>query len=202
MALLKKLNSKHGLSDFNMLPWARGYNDVQNNKNTALFATFRSKSRENLFKWAGPLTVGGTVIVAKKSSNIKISSPEDIKKHKIGALIADMSQQALNNLGITDDLIDLVHSNAQNKQKLDSGKIDLMSVNEFKGMKSIFDSGSNPDDYESVYLFDEYDLDIAFNKQTDDRIIKQIQDALDSLKVKNSPNNLSEYDMIMRKYQQ
>ena len=62
------------------MPWAQGYTMAQRQPNVALYSTTRTESRENLFKWVGPLATMKWVFFAKAGSGIKISSLDDAKK--------------------------------------------------------------------------------------------------------------------------
>jgi polar amino acid transport system substrate-binding protein len=67
-----------------VVPWARGYKDLQAKPNIALFSTYRSVARESLFKWVGPLLVKEAVLYRKKGSDIRLSTLDDAKK--VGAI--------------------------------------------------------------------------------------------------------------------
>merc|ERR1711879_76565 len=49
----KRIGNKKEIKVF---PWNRGYNLTLEKKGYALFLTTRSKKRENLFKWVGPIS--------------------------------------------------------------------------------------------------------------------------------------------------
>lgn len=53
--MLKRVGSSQTKEDFELMPWSRAYNIVQTKKNSVLFTTSRTKEREELFKWVGPL---------------------------------------------------------------------------------------------------------------------------------------------------
>ena len=70
--LMKKLKVQSSILIF---PWLRGYLTTRDEPNTALFSTTRTKERESLFKWVGPLSQKEFSIFALKKSNIKRTSP-------------------------------------------------------------------------------------------------------------------------------
>lgn len=47
-------------------PWARSYETVMRNQNAVLFSAARTKVREDMFKWAGPILTLSIGLVAKK----------------------------------------------------------------------------------------------------------------------------------------
>jgi len=65
--MFKRDGSKKTIKDIQLLPWARGYKDVQDKPNTILFAMTRSAEREKMFKWVGPISPTKIVLHAKKS---------------------------------------------------------------------------------------------------------------------------------------
>ena len=70
-----------------ILPWARGYYLIKTNPNVALFTTTRTKEREELFHWVGPIATATNAFYVKKGSNIRINSLEEAKKvHSIALL--------------------------------------------------------------------------------------------------------------------
>jgi len=47
-----------------------------------VFSTTRTESRENLFKWVGPIATATVGVIAKKDNYIKINSIDDLNKYK------------------------------------------------------------------------------------------------------------------------
>ena len=72
-AIFKKIDSKLTKKDIQFLPWARSYNIIQTKKNTMLFSMARTKQREKLFKWVGPIGSSVIALIARKDKNIKIN---------------------------------------------------------------------------------------------------------------------------------
>jgi len=69
----------------NIYPWARGYNMLETRQNIALFATSRTQHRENLFKWAGPISNNEVNFYKLKSrKDIHATTFEDLKKYSVG----------------------------------------------------------------------------------------------------------------------
>lgn len=181
--MLKDVGSKKTTKDIKVLPWARSYNMVQNKKNTMLFAMFRTKQRENLFKWVGPIDSSSIGLIAKKDRKIKIKNVADIKKYKIGTVKDDAAELALKELGLTTfDSISGTNSIATSIKKLKRNRIDLFAyVYETKSWNI---DNFKPEDYENVYTLKKNDLYYAFHKDTDQKIIDKLQKSLNLLKEK------------------
>lgn len=56
-----KLGLKQEIQEIKVYPWARGYRFLQTKANTELFSTARTKQREALFKWVGPVAQNKSV---------------------------------------------------------------------------------------------------------------------------------------------
>ena len=51
-----------------MMPWNRSYMTIQNENDIVVFLMTRTKEREELFKWVGPLAKGKVILIGKKGS--------------------------------------------------------------------------------------------------------------------------------------
>lgn len=179
--MLQKVNSDKTRDDFEVLPWARGYSMVQKDPNTMLFAMLRTKQREKLFKWVGPIDNSIVALIAKKERKIKINSIEDMKKYSIGTVKDDVAELAVKELGITSfDSISGTKAIETSIKKLQRDRIDLFAYSYVIDTWKI--KGFNPKEYENVYTLKEDSLYYAFHKDTDQKILDQLQNALDSLK--------------------
>ncbi len=196
-ATMKRIDPDFKKSDIKLLPWARGYKIVQEEKNTCLFAMTRTEAREKLFKWAGPLAPALIVLTARKDRHIKINSIDDLKKYNIGTIMKDVGEQLLNEKGIPNSKLDRIGgTDAINKSimKLNKGRIDLFSYDSNVLKWKIKQQGLNPADYETVYVLKKGKLSYAFNKNTSDKIVNRIQKVLDELKKDGT------YQKILDKY--
>lgn len=196
-AAMKKIDPSFNHSKIELLPWARGYKIVQDEKNTCLFAMTRTEARENLFKWAGPISPECIGLIARKDRNIKINSIDDLKKYNIGTVIDDVGEQLLNEKGISNDKLDRVSGSISilsSIKKLNSERIDLFSYcpTTFKWKAKKY--GFNPNNYELVYLLKKGESYFAFNKNTPDKVVNQIQKAIDEVKKDGT------YQKILDKY--
>ncbi len=180
--MLERVGSGQNHDDIKMYPWARGYMTVQRKENTILFSTTRTKKREKMFKWVGPIFQNSSYLIAKKDKHIKIKSLKELKNYNIGTVIDDVGEEYMNKLGIGIDQLDRTTSNFRNIEKLNFNRIDMI-VQSWEGF--CYDAKElniNPNLFETVYLADVKDISYAFYKGTPDWIIKKFQKALDELK--------------------
>ena len=184
--ILKNLNSTKTVKDIKALPWSTGYNLALSKENTALFSMARISEREELFKWVGPITSVKVSIIAPKSKGIKLSKIEDLVKYKIGLVKDDAAKHLLLlSYNVPKDNLKEFIKLSDSISQLDAGSIDLAASGEIAFKSEIKQKGKKNNDYETVFLLKESELFYAFNKNTPDSLIKQVQEAFD--KVKNSP---------------
>ena len=177
-----------------LMLWARAYKDIQNKENKILFSMTRTKQRESMFKWVGPVSDNSWVFYARSDSNIVINSLEDAKnvKYKIGTYY-----KGANELFLRDNKFLNLHSvpNDQlNVQKLIRGRIDLWAAGETQGLYKAKQLGLNPNTIKKIYKIKDTQLYIAFSKQTPNSKIIQWQNELDKMKKDGR------YQKIMDKY--
>ncbi len=196
VAMLAKINSSQTRADIQLWPWARGYQAALHNADACIFACTRTAEREDKFKWVGPIAPTTVALTARKDSNIKIDSLNDVKQYKVGVVIDDVGQQLLKDAGLKQSLQPLGGKNAIIKsiQKLDIKRIDLLAYEENVVKWEVKNNNLNPADYETVYVLKEGELYYAFNKDADSALIAQLQKALDEIKASG------QYQQIVDKY--
>ncbi len=196
-AILKQMNSKQEIKDVEILSWSDAYSTALNEKNSMVFSTTRTKSREKLFKWVGPISKTTIGLIALKDKNIIIKQILDLKNYKIGAIIKDIGETLLLENKIPKqniNSVDSVNGIATNFYRLERDKIDLYAI-ETKVAKYASElNGYNPDDFETVHILEKNELYFAFNKQTSNDIISKWQKALNTIK----SNGI--YDKIINNY--
>ena len=185
LKLFEKLNLNKTIKDIKVVPWARGFNDVQKKSNVCLFVMAKTPERikEYGFRWVGPVTKVGSVLFAKKSKNIKINSVEDIKKYRICAIRDDVAEQMVLRAGYSMDNIDRTSNPLSIIKKLNKDRCDLWAYGVIAGQWVLKKNNFNTDDYEVVYnLTKKQSLYYAFNKRTPDSVVLPLQKAFDELK--------------------
>jgi len=176
--IIKKTGDKDNIT---ILPWARSYHDIQIKKNQVLFSMTRTKQRENLFKWVGPLVSNNWVIFAKEGFNTKINSLDDLKQdiYTIGTYKDDACELYLKEKGFQN--LSSVPDDILNVKKLVRNRINFWIAGEYQGMLKAKRVNKN---YKIKKIFNvkKTELYIAFSKDISDDIIKKWQQELDKLK--------------------
>jgi len=195
--LVKEIQKRIGnTKEIKVFPWKRGYHITLNKKGYALFLTTRSKQRENLFKWVGPISSMKLVFFKNAyRDDLVINSMEDAKKVK--SIV--VAQKTIAHEKLTEyNFINLEINSLANYslKKLQENKIDLYPVEynafmyklkKMKLEKTIVPVQMKEPIYESQ-------LYIAFNNQTPQSTIKKWQKTLDEIKSDGT------YDKILKRY--
>lgn len=163
-----------------VVPWARGYKNALSQPNTALFTMSRTQAREPLFKWVGPLFKSVHVLMAKKSSAVKISNVGDLFNYRVATIRGDISEISLQQIGYPDYNMAKVTNLARAFYMMQSNKVDMLmvSIHGFSHLTKQMNVDIN--DYEKVWTVNTVGNYIAFNLATPDFVIQQYQHALDA----------------------
>jgi len=189
----KRIGNKQKIKIF---PWNRGYNMTLKRQGYALFTAARTKDREKLFKWVGPLTQLKLVMFKLKLNKTIYKTAQDMKNAKsIAVTKNDAAQQILASQGYKNLQIKTGGSNQINLKKILNKKAELWPTGYYGGYYRIKQLGVQ-DKMTVVQAppFLELPLAIAFNKKTPDEIINKWQKALDNIKADGT------YDKILKKY--
>lgn len=184
-AMLKMMQSKQSIDDVVLANWARSYEMAKNNKNSMVFSTTRTDSREDSFKWVGPIAKATVGIIAPKRKNIVIKNVSDLKKYKIGAVLKDIGETLLLENGVKKSNIDNVAGEKAidlSFKKMEIDRIDMFVYNTDVAFVNAKLKGYDTDKYEIVYVLKEGQQYFAFNKDSDEQIIQKWQETLDALK--------------------
>ena len=119
--IMRRLNLS---AEIQVLTWARAYQLALSQPNVVLFSTARTKEREHLFHWVGPIYKVRFGFYARKGSGPYLSCLADAKKvSAIATYKDDVREQLLKSQGFTN--LDSSKSPASNLKKLLAGRVDL-----------------------------------------------------------------------------
>ncbi|GAB3186473.1 substrate-binding periplasmic protein [Hydrogenophaga aquatica] len=181
------------------LPWARAYETAQNSENVLLYAVHRSKEREKLFKWIGPIMPTNFYLFAWKSRNLHVSDLRQAQTLQIGTVNQDIGEQFLIQQGFLPGRnLQSSGKYEQNYEKLKLGRIDLWVMNELSAYHIARQSGDDPSRVLQKVLFipelsgnGNY---MAFGLKTSDALVERFRKGLETIK-KNGT-----YDALQRKW--
>lgn len=193
-AILKELSVKDNITIY---PWARAYRMVQNEKNVLAFTMARTKAREDLFKWIGPIANREVYLwKLKERSDIKVANWEDAKNYLIGTVRGEAHENELIEKGFefNKNLKD-VTIQLQNYKKLYVNRIDFICGIESATVCGLKKAGFDPSKIEQSFLLSGgLKYYYGFNKNTPDEIVEQFRKALQKIKDNGT------FDKIANKY--
>lgn len=198
---LNRMDIDLNRSSIKLLAWDAGYQTALKENNTVLFSMGRLPERESLFKWVGPISPTKVVLFAMKDKEIKIESPNDMKRYRIGVINDSAGHLLAINAGL--DPKDLIVENDSNIiiKSLEDGTIDAWAYSEIPGMWLLNRYGIKTDQYSTVFdLGGDFEIYYAFNKNTSGTIVQALQYALNQTKHEKDMDGISDYEKILYKY--
>jgi polar amino acid transport system substrate-binding protein len=195
--LIKEIQKRIGNNkEIQLTTWNRAYDVTLNQLGYALFLTTRSDKREKLFKWVGPTTSMKLVFFKnKKRTDLQILTLDDAKKvNSIVVAKQTIATEKLKEYGFKNLEINTLSN--YSFAKLRENKIDLYPV-EYHAFMYKLKNLHLEDQIVPVKMkkpIYEAKLYIAFNINTDEKIIKTWQNALDDIKKDGT------YDKILNRY--
>lgn len=172
--LMRRANYSYTID---MLSWKRAYGAAQKDAFTGVFSTTRTEQREELFKWVGPVAENNYVLLALKSRNLSFDKLGDAAGYRIGAYKGSAAADFAIRGGLNPDL---VRSDHLNPAKLNRDRIDAWITGEAYGFYLAKQNGvtglSVAHTYQKRFLY------IAFNKETPDEIIDNLNMILKQMK--------------------
>jgi polar amino acid transport system substrate-binding protein len=193
--LLKEIWKRNGkpAQPIKVLPWSQGYDLILNKPGTVLFSMARLGTRENVFKWAGPVVSMRFVLFAKKGK-IKPESLRNMKQFRFGAIVNEAGEFLLLEQGVPTQNIDRSATNAKMVKKLANGKIDMIAFSELATQELFDKKGLDPRQFEAVGTLSGSSLWYAFHKDIPNDVVELYQKTLDAIKADGT------YDKIANKY--
>lgn len=192
--MLQKTKGIEIKTDF--YPMKRALKMVADEKNTFILTLTRTPKREKSFKWVGPTFPRIIALYKLRSrSDLKISSIYDVKHYQVGC---GMGYAAVNDLikaGVPKAQIHETYDDRVSIKMLFKKRIDFVANNNLATAHLLQQEGYSFQDVEqSLVLQDKYQYYYGFNKDTDDKIIRQLQQSLDTLRQDGT------YEKLIQKY--
>jgi len=188
-ALFNTLGIQKSRRDIIVYPWARGYQMVQKpGLKNILFATTRSKEREEKFKWFGPIGIieNNNISIFGKSDSPLIER-HNLKNFRFSSVRSDVSNQMLLKHGVPKDNLMLASSISQVIELLMApNRVDFAACERSGFLHTIVADGKyEVSQFKEVATLEVGEAWFAVNKSIDESVVKKLQRALD--KVKKDP---------------
>ncbi|MES2821285.1 MAG: ABC transporter substrate-binding protein [Pseudomonadota bacterium] len=164
-----------------MVPWARGYMRAQHSPNVGLFVTVRTPEREALFQWVGPLLSTTTSFYARRGSGLRIASLDDAREVEgIGVPRDWYSQQFLERMGFSN--LQRISKPHEILRMVLHKRIPLMVYEDQLLPGLMAELGGSMDDLEKLHPLMQSSSYIVFSLNTDVKLVKRWQAALDGMR--------------------
>lgn len=184
-------------ADVRIVPLAEGFQIAQNNTSTVLFSIVRTPEREPLYSWAGPFTRASFVLYAPMSSNITISSAEDLNQYRIGAVQSSIENEILASQGVNKSQIVNGQTPEELLSMLENGQIDLWATGDLAGRHQMLKTAEDPNAYEIVYTLSENDFYYIFSKDVPDTLVSAFEQAIETVRDQKDEQGISDYERII-----
>ncbi len=194
-AILKETGNEH--LTIELYPWKRAYMMVQKEPNILLFTMTRTKERENLFKWVGPVAERVQWLwKLKKRTDINIKTLKDAENYTITVVPDSAVYQYLVSQGFKDEkqLRPIYDGNLSTKKFL-VGHDDLLFDTKLGMAYRLKLLGKSADLVEPVLALPSTgNYYLAFSLRTPDSTVSLFQEVLDNLKSNGT------FNRILQKY--
>jgi len=190
--IMQKAGSNKSIDDIQIRTFSKMFMYSNNNQNAVFFPLARTPDRESYFKWVGPIFINKPVIFAKANIRstdkglsarkpIVINQIDDLKDYSIVGRDKYTGVVQLQNAGIS---VQSGDSDEENFISLKEDQVQMIVCDAEVGEYLMKKLGEVPSDYQIVYKLDENEMNFAFNKDTDDDLINQVQNILKTTKMK------------------
>jgi polar amino acid transport system substrate-binding protein len=180
--MVREISVRQGIPDnIRLISWDEAYKVALSNPNVVLFSAERTKKREKLFQWVGPVGKNSSIFYARKGSGNRIKSLEDAKKVPAIATTANwFTEQDLKGRGFTNLVSDPLP--AENVRKLIQGEVQLSVFTDITVADIVKNAGYTMDDLEPVFTVSNTYFYIAMSLGTPPEMVNKWQSSLNSLK--------------------
>ncbi|WXL25183.1 transporter substrate-binding domain-containing protein [Ectopseudomonas mendocina] len=163
-----------------LVPWTRGYYQVQKERGLALFPVSRTARREKLFKWVGPIAVSRTGVYTKRDSGLKLRNLDDLDRQGITAVPKQWyTYEYLSDKGLKG--LYAVPTPEHVVRMFKYGRISVLVSNDMVLDGLLAEQGMSRHDVElQFHILDSYTY-IAFSPDTSPELLKHLQATLSEI---------------------
>ncbi|MDH0097066.1 transporter substrate-binding domain-containing protein [Ectopseudomonas hydrolytica] len=182
VAVVEELIRRTGeVARIELVPWTRGYHQVRQQADTALFSTVRTPAREPLFHWVGPIARGHTRFYSLKESGVRVANLDDVRQ--LGTLAVPkqwysyelLREQQMENLYGVPTPQDML-------RMFRHGRVKLLLANNLTLDGMLAEQGMHASQLQEQFDLMPNDSYIAFSRQTDLERVARWQRALDEMR--------------------
>ncbi len=160
-----------------IFPWKRAYALAQESDNGCVFSTARTKEREGLFKWIGPIEDNEWVLFARADRKLHIASLDDARGMRIGTAAGDARETFLLQRGLQ---VDSTSNVADNIGKLMRNRTDLWASSLKWGTAAI-ERGGLAGKIVPVLTFNRVKIYLACNPKVPNELVDAMNTAVKAM---------------------
>jgi polar amino acid transport system substrate-binding protein len=176
--IMKRLGVNY---EIQILKWDDAYSKALKDPNVVLFSTEKTKERENLFNWVGPLGSNKTYFYSRNDSNLNITNLNEAKAvSKIATCSSWFTEQYLKDQGFAN--LESYQDPKDDIKKLIGKEVDLSVFTDMTVGNLVKDAGYSLSDIKPQYKLMETQFYIAFSKGTPENITSDWQKTFDEIK--------------------
>ena len=171
----------HDNSSIDVVPWVRGYRELESMPNVMLFTVGRSDARERIMTLVGPVAISQTVLLCRKGEAATLQAlGSALYNRPVGAYRGSIFADAAAAAGFVE--LDLAPTPQVTAQKLLGGRYDLWVEGGFVVGAVLKDIHQPPDAVEVVRVLESLELYLAFSRGTSGKVIQRWYEALAAMK--------------------
>ncbi len=180
--IVQEIQRRMGNKDpIRMVLWSSAYELIQKEANVVLFNMNRTKTREDLFHWIGPINEFSHGFFARKDFNTPIRSLESAKAlPRIGVYMDDFRESFLLENGFKN--LDRAQTSDANIRKLMAGHVPVVVTSPGGLDTQMSHLGFSIEDIKPLYIFMKTQSYIAISKTTDPTIVNDWHRHLENMK--------------------
>ena len=182
--IVKKTFEQAGYEpQFQVYPWKRAYHLVQKKKNQFIYTINRTPSREQHFKWIGPILPKRTFLYRlEERDDITISTLEDAKDYMTAVILGHSLTSELEEAGFKEgtNILKVPNKTIQTKVFL-SGRSDLITGNEYTIYRALTAAGLTMSNVKPALFISEGYYYLGAHPDTDPEIVERLQGAIEML---------------------
>lgn len=163
-----------------LVPWTRGYHQVQSESDLALFPVARTAKREDQFTWVGPIAVSRTGVYTKRNSGLHLRNLQDLEDQGVTAVPKLWyTYEYLSDIGLKG--LYAVPTPRHVARMFKHGRIGVLVTTDMVLDDLLAEEGMSRDDVElQFHILDSYTY-IAFSLDTSPALIQHLQKTMDQI---------------------
>lgn len=163
--------------------WSQAYAILSSEPNILLYSTFKTPSRAPHFHWVCPINqpIYSSIYALSSRRDIKAQNFEDLKAYSLGITQESYPYDLFKGLGFTEgEHLQITKNNSSNLGMLLRGRIDIIAESDEAIIEMLKQHHVSPSQLKKILSIDDPDqpeICLAISKNTEDDIVKKLQQA-------------------------